>query len=245
MKTRLILFEGPPGSGKSTTARRIADEISRQGNACQCFLEWSTDHPIPIGDDQHLGEALRSSIAREGERLELWRQFVQSRQTDDVITVMESRFWQTSVMLMYAAGHPVGGVLESNRRVVDAIRPLKPVLVYFEIDPLQEFVQRTIQIKEREWQQANLPGTWAGHVFAAFDGLVWFHQRGLSGQEGLVAFLEDWATIAEQLYAELPFPKLKIRNPHTNWPAAMRQIGQFLALSEPNDHVQKAIFATD
>ena len=77
----------------------MAAEISNSRKACQCFLEWSTDHPIPIGDDLHLGQAVASSIAREADVLQQWQQFARATQSADLVTVMESRFWQTSVML--------------------------------------------------------------------------------------------------------------------------------------------------
>jgi hypothetical protein len=230
LNTRLILLEGPPGSGKTTTAGKLADDVNRSGAACQCFFEWSSDHPIPIGDDLHLDRVIQSSIAREGEMLEMWQRFAQARQADTTITVMESRFWQTSVMLMYIAGHPVDGVLASNRRVVEIIQPLNPVLIYFTIDNLRGFVEHTIQIKETEWQRGGLPGTWAGHVFAAFEGQPWLAERGLSGQGGFVTLLEEWMDVSEQLYAQLPFPKLKINNPQQNWAASMRQMRDFLEL---------------
>jgi len=38
-------------------------------NGVPSLLEWSTDNPIPIGDDLHLGQAVASSIAREADML--------------------------------------------------------------------------------------------------------------------------------------------------------------------------------
>jgi thymidylate kinase len=236
--TKLILLEGPPGSGKSTTAGMLADEINQHGHACHCFFEWALDHPIPIGDDLHLEQVVTTSIDRENERLQYWRQFVQANQAgsrggkNQRITVLESRFWQTSVMLMYAAGHPLEGVIQSNARVVQAILPLKPVLINFEIDVLRDFLERTIRIKEAEWQQAGFPGTWVGHIFEALKAQPWFIQQDLTGLAAMVAFFEEWAAVAERLYDALPFPKIKIRNPHHNWPLAMQQMRGFLGLAE-------------
>ena len=230
--TKLILIEGPPGSGKSTTAQLLADDIAREGHACQCFYEWSADHPIPIGDDSNLGQVIATAIALENEELQHWQQFVQANRNSDRITVLESRFWQTGVMLTYIGGHPVERIKESNQRVIAAIRPLQPVLIYFEIDPLRVFIERTIRIKEAEWQQAGIPDSWAEHIYRAFEPQPWFQQRGLTGLEGMVAFLEEWAAIAHRLYAELPFPKVKIRNPHENWPRSMQQMRDFVGLSE-------------
>lgn len=230
---KLLLVEGPPGSGKSTTAGLLADEIARTGQACQFFFEWSPDHPIPIGDDLHLGQAVSSSIAGEAERLGYWRQLVQASQVSDRVTVLESRFWQTSVMLMYIAGLEVEGVIASNARVVEALLPLQPALIYFEIDGLHEFLERTIRIKEDEWQRAGFPGSWVGHIDDALQGQPWFTRSGRTGLAGLVAFFEEWAAVAARLYDGLPFTKIKIRNPQQNWPLAMGQMRAFLGLPDP------------
>lgn len=82
--------------------------------------------------------------------LRLWQQFAEAQQFTDRVTVMESRFWQTSVMLMYAAGLTVEGVLASNQRVIEAIQGLKPVIIYFAIDDPRAFAARTMQIKDEE-----------------------------------------------------------------------------------------------
>jgi thymidylate kinase len=231
IETQLVLVEGPPGSGKSTTAQRVAAEISGAGNACRCFLEWSTDHPIPIGDDLHLGQVIATSLAREAEMLQQWQRFAQVRQTQEGVTVLESRFWQTSVMLMYVAGLSTAGVLASNRRVIETIQGLKPVLINFTVDDPGAFAARTIQIKDEEWQRAGLPGTWAQHIYDAFDSQKWLTDRGLSGRQGMVALLKDWAAVTEELYDQAPFPKIKIRNPYQDWASAMQQMRRFLGLT--------------
>jgi len=237
IETKLILIEGPPGSGKTTTAQKLAAEIANSGMACQYFLEWSPDNPIKIGDDLHLDQVTTSSMAREANMLQQWQQFVQARQSMELVTVIESRFWQTSVMLMYAAGLPIEGVVESNQRVIEAIQRLKPVLIYLTIDDLRAFTARTIQVKEEEWQRDGQKGSWAQHIFEAFDSQKWFADRNLAGLTGMVAFLEEWALVTEELYERVTFPKTKLRNPYKDWSLAMQQIRGFLGLGcQPSFH---------
>jgi thymidylate kinase len=229
--THLVLIEGLPGSGKSTTAHILASEITNSGHNCQCFLEWDVNHPIPIGDDFALGKVIASSREREPGVLQQWQHIAQAVRSQEIVTVLESRFWQTSVMLMYIAGMPKDEVLASNQRVISAIQALKPVLIYFAIDDAKMFTMRTIQLKEEEWQRSGNPGGWAQHLYDAFDEQPWLAQRGLSGLEGMLAFWEEWAQVSEELYARLPFPKITIRNPHEDWPAAMKQMRDFLSLA--------------
>ena len=173
---------------------------------------------------------IASAIAREGEILELWQRFAGTRRSQEAVTIIESRFWQTSVMLMYIAGHRIEGVMESNRRVIEVIQDLNPVLIYFDIDDQKAFAARTIQIKNEEWQQASLPGSWEEHIFKAFDSTKWFTERDLSGTPGMFAMLEDWSQVTARLYDRVPFPKIKIRNPQEDWTLAMQEMRAFLDL---------------
>jgi DNA polymerase III delta prime subunit len=228
----LLLIEGPPGSGKSTTAELLAGEIARTGQPCQCFQEWHPENPIAIGSDLDLEKVVSSAIARDGEVLQQWQQLTHSRQASNMVTVMESRFWQTSVMLMYATGSPLEQIIESNWRVVEAIGPLKPALIYFAFADLRGLTHRTIEIKEAEWKQARFPGTWVGHIYEALANQPWFTQHNLNGLEAYLAFLEEWAQVSQQLYDRLPFPKLSVQTPNRAWSAAMQQMRQFLGLPQ-------------
>jgi hypothetical protein len=178
-----------------------------------------------------LGRIIAKSISREGVLIQQWQKFVQAQRTQEFVTIIESRFWQTSLMLMYAAGYPMESVVESNQRVINVIQELKPVLIYFAIDNPEEFALRTIQIKNKEWQLAGRNIDWVEHVLEAFVSQKWFTERSLTGLDGIIAFLKEWVSITEVLYESLPFPKLKISNPHDEWLLTMKRIHNFLGLN--------------
>ncbi len=46
--SKLILVEGLPGSGKTTMAEYVRDELSRRGLRAQLFLEGNLDHPADV-----------------------------------------------------------------------------------------------------------------------------------------------------------------------------------------------------
>ena len=71
MKTNLIIVEGLPGSGKSTTASMIAGELTKRGKQVVCVDEGVAEHPADIADyDFPDFETERTRI------LEKWRSFV-------------------------------------------------------------------------------------------------------------------------------------------------------------------------
>ncbi len=44
--------------------------------------------------------------------------------------------------------------------------------------------------------------------------------------------IETKLVLVERLYAQLPFAKIKVRNPYQDWAAAMRQMRDFLGLPQ-------------
>ena len=80
-------------------------------------------------------------------------------------------------------------------------------------------------------QRAGQSGSWKQHIFEAFDSKKWFTDRGLSGLPGMLALLEEWAQVTSTLYDRVPFPKVKIQNPHEDWELAMQQMRAFLGLA--------------
>jgi hypothetical protein len=47
------LRRGLPGSGKSTTADYVADELEKRGIPCRLLREREIDHPLNVGGDLH------------------------------------------------------------------------------------------------------------------------------------------------------------------------------------------------
>jgi hypothetical protein len=116
IKTKLILIEGVPCSGKSSTAVKLQEVISHSGCVCQCFLEWSADNPIPIGTADNLSEIISTTNSREKQTLQDWRRFVESVKKRDIVSIIESRFWQTEGMYLYLFGISIYKVKDNQPR---------------------------------------------------------------------------------------------------------------------------------
>ena len=230
--TKLILIEGIPGSGKSTTAWKLAAEIENSGRNCNCFLEWDDPHPIFIGYERDIAKIISSSGEHQDDILKQWAKFAGEAQTKEAVNIIESRFWQTGVMFMYLAGHSEDEVIESNQRVVTAIADLKPVLIYFTNDNIEKALTRTFQIKNEQWAKAGRGETaWEDFFSAAVGQQKLAADSGLEGREVWFRFFSEWTAVAEKLYDRFAFPKIKIQNPHSDWNLNMAKIRVFLGLA--------------
>lgn len=60
LDTKLVLFEGIPGAGKSTTSRYMSLLLNRHGIKNTLIHELSSDHPINLFNHILLHEFLKS-----------------------------------------------------------------------------------------------------------------------------------------------------------------------------------------
>src|SRR5438132_1407057 len=85
--TRLIVIEGSPGSGKSTTAQWLARQWQVAGRPCRWIYEQQPDHPvvgIPTGADYDTWEEYFAY------RRDRWSALAAEAVTGYTLTIMES-----------------------------------------------------------------------------------------------------------------------------------------------------------
>jgi len=56
MQTKLIIIEGIPGSGKTSTAQNIRDRVTSQGLKASLYLEDAPNHPVDLDNLSYLNE---------------------------------------------------------------------------------------------------------------------------------------------------------------------------------------------
>ncbi|MBQ35736.1 MAG: hypothetical protein CME04_05045, partial [Gemmatimonadaceae bacterium] len=91
MDHRLIIVEGCPGSGKSSTSQFLCRQLQRAGHACRWYYEEEMPHPVAatkgIGRVRDFREYGRAALRR-------WRDFVSRARRSDEIAIIESHFFQ-------------------------------------------------------------------------------------------------------------------------------------------------------
>jgi thymidylate kinase len=150
INTRLILIEGMPCSGKSTTATKLKNIVSAGGMACQCFLEWAPDNPIFIGNIGALPEIIATTRSRAQSVNQNWKDFTAKARQRSTVSIIESRFWQTDAMYLYLSGYPEKEAIESSHRIISIISVLNPVLIYLAPQDIGKVLAQVTEAKNQE-----------------------------------------------------------------------------------------------
>ena len=177
LKTNLIITEGLPGSGKSTTAAMIANELAKKGVKTVCVDEGEADHPADYADYNFSDfETERMKI------LEKWRSFVQNADRETVY-VFNCIFLQNP---MCETMMRFGMNAESSERyiaeIAEIIKPLSPVIVYIDQPNVKAAIDAVLDERGSGWLNAVIDY----HVLQGYG-----KQNGLTGYDGYIKCLEE------------------------------------------------------
>ncbi len=135
--TSLVLFEGLPGSGKSTSGQRLTLHLDDLGVPARWWHEEHPGHPLyPFGDQASLGRFLADleSEARGAVVagvLERWRGFAAGLVRPGRVAVLDSCLFVYATLCLYRADAPAAVITAYLDQVAQAIAPARPCVVYF------------------------------------------------------------------------------------------------------------------
>jgi hypothetical protein len=211
---RLILVEGMIGSGKTTTAERLADWLSRRGEDVRVFGEGAADHPIRT---RRVDELLAAPVPGDPDVYSAgqWRRLAERCLRERQTIILESVFLQNSVMPAFIDDAPAATATEICTEIQRQAAPAEPFLVYLRPTDIAAAIARVHQARGEPWSSANV---------AYVQDCPWAHRRNLRGRAAVIRLYQAWEPVASQLYDRYPFPKLMVPDPHHDWPAALHRI---------------------
>lgn len=230
--TRLIIVEGMPCSGKSTTARFIADTLQQQGKHV-CFVDEGTlSHPadyefhafvdseiIPLSTvppeklPAYLPFKIYDGLPWHIEAplmLDKWRQFVREANPDTVYVFNCVLLQNPMCETLMRFGMTEAESAVHIRAISEIIAPMDPIVIYLHNDDIADSVRRAAD-ERPGWLEAVIPY----HCDGGYGKSI-----GASGLDGYIACLAERQRREERILHELPLRAFSLDNPQRNWAGA-------------------------
>lgn len=177
IKTNLIIIEGIPGSGKSTTAMMIADELKKKGKKVVCVDEGAADHPADYADYDFPDFETESTKI-----LEKWHSFVKGAD-EDTIYVFNCIFLQNTMCeTMMRFGMDEADSEKYIAEIAEIIKPMSPVIIYIDQQNVKNTIDSVLDKRGNDWLKAVIDY----HVSQGYG-----KQNKLSGYDGYIKCLEE------------------------------------------------------
>jgi hypothetical protein len=199
-RSRLILIEGLPGSGKTSLAEWLCARIEARGVNAAWIPELQPDHPVIDRPTMRTARA-----TGYGERcVDRWRAFsnhVQARESPEVL-IAEGCLFQGTVRFLIEyerSADEIDGYLAS---VEECIAPLHPHLVYLTQTDVGSYLRREFAQRKGEAVVSRISSYSAGTPFAAV--------RGLEEDSALVALYATYRGVCDRLVQDSTLPVLEI-----------------------------------
>jgi deoxyadenosine/deoxycytidine kinase len=225
--TRFIFVEGIMGSGKSTTAWFLTEQLQQNGIAARFLAEGPTfeepEHPLRIAPMFPHPNAIWLDLTVEEfveTSLQKWRDFVQAARQGSRVIVCDGLLFHGNMTDLFLMNANISVLQRYVAQVVESLQPLSPVVIYFYHADIARAIRSVCNDRGEQWEAYQI--NWK---VASPYGV----QRSLHGFGGLVQLYQTYREICDDIFTQIQLPKLAIRN-EGDWATYYQDILAFLQL---------------
>ena len=203
---KLVIVEGIMGSGKSLTTLNIAHRLEAAGIPAIGITEGVAPHPIRFDWDLPWSEMRPTELAKSC--IAKWRSYVDSSLATERISIVDGQLFHGNLTALLLLEADVDMIAAYCREIVAVIKPLSPLLIYFQQDDVDSAIRVVSTQRGEKW--VNYQVDWKLESPYA-------KRRGLAGLDGLIALYREYRALTDQLFADLDIPKISIENSRQEW----------------------------
>lgn len=232
INTKLIMIEGIPGSGKSTTAQFISQIMHRKGERHKWWYEEEQEHPVYIYDDyrtmQQIVDDLTSGKYRDiiNRALKRWQEFVASVQSSSEIIIVDSCLFGYLTWSLFPYNVTKQEIMKYIKDVEQIIKPLNPQLIYFYQTDVGAALKKICNRRGEDTEE--------NFIRAATQSL-YGKTLGLEGFEGMVTYWQNYRRITDEAFNYLDCSKIAIENTEGKWSLYGQNILEFLGIEQVDE----------
>jgi thymidylate kinase len=211
MNSKLILVDGMPGSGKSTTGKLISEKLNELNIPNRFFHEQDDNHPLRIYDRQFTSFMITEEAEWFVEKVkQLFSDFVKGRLENNEVTIMESYVFQNTIGFAYNMQMNPDRILDLTKTIQNILSQLQPVLIYYYQVNVEQNWRWICEIRGPEFTQ-NRCGLYTDEDIIE-AGKFWTRN-----QEFIFDIVQNWE-----------ITKLIIENKDHQWEEYRERINNFL-----------------
>lgn len=217
-KRKLILVDGLPGTGKSTTSQWLQQSFSQQCDSARWFYELARDHPLrhdseirKISGDELVFNCLR-----------MWGDFVSFDITGYNAIIIDSGFFQKDVLYMMSQDVSEKEILAYSKNVEKLLEKFDSFLIYLSHGNTREHICETYKSRGSIFETALIK--WSTNTRIS-------KRKNYRGLAGSIKYWSDYKTLCDHIFSACSFSKVNIDISKREWTEYQSKLSSLFGLN--------------
>lgn len=219
--TKLIVITGISGSGKSTMAQRLAEQLEFNHVEHLWLHEEAADHPIREGEftasPRDTEEGIDINVRDMYRR---WTRLVREIAESRKAYVMEGCLYQNIIRYFLGAHYPLEKITAFYDRITGITAPLRPTIVLLHRCRVRDSFEEAFRVRGERWRNLILDP----------KGEEYFEEHEYTGDESIYAMWEHYQRIADSMFARYPGNKIRLCTSDGRWESHLQRLTEYLGL---------------
>jgi DNA polymerase III delta prime subunit len=211
-----IIIEGLPGMGKTTTAKKIHEYLSKDNPNWKLYFEYSKDCPAGFGWSYESARGIIATTNLQSYPFDGWSQF-----TPDPV-VIESRFFQNTCLFSLLGGESEENLIKYPLKILDILKTQNRKCIFIHLRCLDARPHLEQTIVERNQSHPD----WFPFVNQLTQDTFYNSKPLPQGKNAFTECMVYWNDLMNRIVDELPCTKIIIESPQTDWTSTHKTLNQ-------------------